>query len=280
MKIDTLVLSGGSTKVPAYVGVFRALQECNIINDTLDNIKHIVVCSVGMLYALLILLKVNEQVNNAIIMRLDFAELIDMDNVNISELMFNLGLFDNSKVGLMIQTILRERYSKEDMTLQELYEISTIKLSVKVVNSSKSCVEYISYETDPEISIITLLKMTTAIPLFFKPVEYKGSIYVDGGLAGGYPVEVAGDNYLGIKLRGPWTTSKGLIDEIPIIPFILSLTTIASTRQEEEDDRTIVIPSNIHFTNFSLSIEEKNKLIEDGYNLTKEHIDKYKLTTD
>ena len=93
MKIDTLVLSGGSTKVPAYVGVFRALQECNIINDKLDNIKHIVVCSVGMLYALLILLKVNEQVNNAIIMRLDFAELIDMDNVNISELMFNLGLF-------------------------------------------------------------------------------------------------------------------------------------------------------------------------------------------
>ena len=58
---------------------------------------------------------------------------------------------------------------------------------------------------------------------------------------------------------------------------MLSLTTIASTRQEEEDDRTIVIPSNIHFTNFSLSIEEKNKLIEDGYNLTKEHIDKYKL---
>ena len=40
MKIDTLVLSGGSTKVPAYVGVFRALQECNIINDKLDNIKH------------------------------------------------------------------------------------------------------------------------------------------------------------------------------------------------------------------------------------------------
>ena len=280
MKIDTLVLSGGSTKVPAYVGVFKALQECNIINDTLDNIKHIVVCSVGMLYALLILLKVNEQVNNAIIMRLDFAELIDMDNVNISELMFNLGLFDNSKVGLMIQTILRERYSKEDMNLQELYEISTIKLSVKVVNSSKSCVEYISHETDPEISIITLLKMTTAIPLFFKPVEYKGSIYVDGGLAGGYPVEVAGDNYLGIKLRGPWTIGKSLIDEIPIIPFILSLTTIASTRQEEEDDRTIVIPSNIHFTNFSLSIEEKNKLIEDGYNLTKEHIDKYNLITD
>ena len=33
MKIDTLVLSGGSTKVPAYVGAFRALKEHNIIRN-------------------------------------------------------------------------------------------------------------------------------------------------------------------------------------------------------------------------------------------------------
>ena len=277
MKIDTLVLSGGSTKVPAYIGVFRALQECNIINDTLDNIKHIITCSVGMLYALMLLLKVSEQVIETTMKRLDFAELIDIENIDISELIINLGLFDNSRVGLIIQTILRERYSKEDMTLQELYDISNIKLSSKVVNSTKSCVEYISYETDPELSIITLLKMTTAIPLFFKPVEYNGSIYVDGGMSGGYPIEIAGENYLGIKLQGPWSTSKGLIDEVPIVPFILSLTTIAVTRQDEDDKQTIVIPSRVHFTDFSLSVEKKEGLISSGYNLTKQHIHKYKL---
>ena len=62
MKIYTLVLSGGSTKVPAYVGAFRALKEHNIINDNFEGINHIIVCSVGMLYALFMLLGVNEQV--------------------------------------------------------------------------------------------------------------------------------------------------------------------------------------------------------------------------
>ena len=74
MKIDTLVLSGGSTKVPAYVGAFRALKDCNIINDKLEGIKHIIVCSVGMLVALCILLGVDEQVIESIMKGICFSE--------------------------------------------------------------------------------------------------------------------------------------------------------------------------------------------------------------
>ena len=48
----------------------------------------------------------------------------------------------------------------------------------------------------------------------------------------------------------------------------------------EKDSKHIVIPSNIHFTNFKLSLDEKQTLIDDGYNLTKQHIKHYKLTND
>ena len=33
MKIDTLILGGCSTKIPAYVGIFKALYELNIIDE-------------------------------------------------------------------------------------------------------------------------------------------------------------------------------------------------------------------------------------------------------
>ena len=78
MKIDTLVLSGGSTKVPAFIGSLRALKEHRIINDTLDGINHIITCSVGMLYGLMLLLKVNDNVIEETIKRFCFSDVLDM----------------------------------------------------------------------------------------------------------------------------------------------------------------------------------------------------------
>jgi len=282
MKIDTIVLSGGSTKVPAYIGCFRALKEFNIINDNLDGINHIISCSVGMFYALLILLKVSKQVIESFTKRFCFSELLDIDNLNINDLMFELGLFDNHKVGTIITTILREKYSKETMTLQELYDLTNIKLTTKVVNHTKACIEYMSYENEPDLSITTLLLMTTAIPLFFKPIKYKDCLYVDGGTAGGFATEVAGENYIGIHLKGPWKSDKKktIFDEIPIIDYFISGLAISVSDSSEPDSKKIIIPSNIHFTNFKLSLEEKQTLIDSGYELTKKHIQQYKLTNE
>ena len=124
--------------------------------------------------------------------------------------------------------------------------------------------------------------MTTAIPLFFKPIKYKGDLYIDGGTAGGYAIEIAGENYIGINLKGPWKSDKQktIIDELPIINYFIKGLCIACKDSSVIDKRNIYIPSNIHFTNFDLSLEEKQTLIDDGYQLTKKHIDKYKLKND
>ena len=282
MKIDTLVLSGGSTKVPAFIGAFRALREKNIINEKLEGINHIIVCSVGMLYGLFMLFKINDTVLETTMKQMNFSDCLDMDNVNINDLLFNLGLFDNKKVTTPVSTVLRERYSVTDMTLKELYELTNIKLTAKVCNHTKSCVEYISYENEPELSIILLLQMTTAIPLFFKPIKYNECLYIDGGTAGGYAIEIAGQNYLGINLKGPSRTDNQntLIDELPIINYFIKGLCIACQDSSKIDKRNIYIPSNIHFTNFEVSMEEKKQLIDDGYKLTLQHIDEYKLVND
>ncbi len=63
--------------------------------------------------------------------------------------------------------------------------------------------------------------MTTAIPLFFKPIPYNDCLYIDGGTAGGFAVEIAGENYVGIQLKGPDKTDNkySICDEIPIINY-------------------------------------------------------------
>ena len=142
--------------------------------------------------------------------------------------------------------------------------------------------EYMSYENEPDLSITTLLQMTTAIPIFFKPIKYKECLYVDGGTAGGFATEIAGENYIGIHLKGPWTSDKKktILDEIPIIDYFISGLAISVSDDAEPDSKKIIIPSDIHFTNFKLSLEEKQTLIDTGYELTKKHIQLYKLTNE
>lgn len=282
MKIDTLVFSGGSTKMPAFIGAMRALKEKYILDDKLTGIHHIIVCSVGMFYGLLLLLGINDRVIEQTVKLFNFSDLLDMDNININSLLFDLGLFDNHKVARVFETILREKYSKETMTMKELYELTNIKLTAKVCNHTRSCIEYISYENHPEATITQVLLMTTAIPLFFKPIKFKGCLYIDGGAAGGFATEIAGENYIGLQLKGPNKTDKKetLMDEIPLINYFIQGLSIACEDYTKPDNKKIIIPSDIHFTNFNLTLEDKQKLIEDGYNYTKEHIEAYEITND
>ena len=71
-----------------------------------------------------------------------------------------------------------------------------------------------------------------------------------------------------------------ILDEIPIIGFFLSCSGISTEDSSEPDIKKIIIPSDIHFTNFKLSLEEKQGLVNIGYELTKQHIIQYKLTNE
>jgi hypothetical protein len=282
MKIDTLVLSGGSTKVPAYMGIFKALYSCNILNDKLQGIKHIITCSVGTLVALFLLLKVPLDIIETVIEGAIFSNMIDIENININDLIFNLGLFDNHLVSSLIKGVLTEKYSREDMTLLELYELNPIKLTVKCANSTKGCIEYISYENEPTISILTLVNMTTAIPLFFKHIKYKDSLYVDGGMTGGYPVEIVKDNYLGFNIKCEKKECKHeLYDLLPIVGHFISLLGVKCIDYDITPSvNTINIITDVHCTSFDISLTKKKELIKIGYDTTVEHIKKYKLTND
>ena len=70
------------------------------------------------------------------------------------------------------------------MSLLKFYKLFGIHLVVKTVNVTKDKIEYIDHINNPKINILKLIQMTTSIPLLIKPTEYKGDLYLDGGLSG------------------------------------------------------------------------------------------------
>ena len=281
MKIDTLVLSGGGPSGIAYIGVFAALFEHGIIKEDLEGIEEIITTSVGILFAILYMLNINPDAIKKIIVDMDIDELLNINELEIDNLLVNFGLFSNHKIGQGTESIIRHTLQKEYITLKELYEEVPIKLTVKVFNSTHKNIEYINHVTDPDIKLSLLAKMTTAIPFFFKPVMYNDCYYVDGGLRGNFPIEQClSENYLGIYIAGgSFPTDSEILKLFPLIGFIHSLMInqddIVREIKSGASNKKIIYTEINEGLNFTLSDEDKERIIRIGYESTMTHIKKY-----
>jgi len=272
MNIDTLIFSGGGPSGIAYTGVFQALIDEKILDLNLRGIKEIITTSVGILFSFCILLKLDNRVGWEVVKKFNLNTFLDMDSLCIDDLLVESGLFETTGIRDIFQSLCTHMLKRDDISLIDLYELTTIKLSVKVFNITTRHHEFISCETHPTLSIITLAQMTTAIPLFFKPVSYEGSLYCDGGFRGGYPEGYhPSPHYLGINVKGG--CGKGDHSEFPLLNTLYSLITgYEGTRQDTtKDTRIIEIEPNLGL-DFDLDQATKQKVVDNAYHSTIQHI--------
>ena len=278
--IDTLVISGASTKIISFIGIFRALYEKKILSKDLNGIKHISCVSIGYFYSILLSLRISERFCYECILKTDFMNLLDLDSISIDSLIQDMGFIDHKKVARPIEIILKDVFKKDNITLKELYEKTNIKITVKCVNVTKSETHFINHETDPNLEVLQLLLMTTALPIFFKPILYNDCYYIDGGISGNLPIECIDpnkDNYLGIYISG----NKELDfkkEDIPILSFINKMLTVSSTKLDTYLERSIVLIMKENSTQFEFSDQEKQKMIDNAYVSTLQQLkDKFNL---
>ena len=278
MEIDTLILSGGGPSGVAYFGIFSALFEKKIIDPKLKGIKGIITTSVGIIPSIFFMLGVPLNIGKNIIMNYNFKNMLDTDNLNIDNILVDFGIFDTTGVSKLIQSVLKNYTGKEDYNLFEFFNKTKIKLTVKVFNSTRIQVQYLSYENNPDLSLLKLVQMTTAIPLFFKPVKYNDELYVDGGMRGHFPIEICeSDNYFGIFITGGTVNHESsLIKLFPILDYFYSLIInqdqIIYDIKNNKKDKRIIFNRVDYGLNFDMPIEDKLKIIDIAYKNTIDHI--------
>ena len=268
MGYDTLILSGGSVKGYAFIGSFKYLLDNKIIE--LKKLKHIIGASVGALMALPLLMNVSIELFYKIIIQTN-VKLYDKDSFNIANLINEFGIFDNTSVVEYVSVFCKHILKVENITLKELYKISKIKFTVKVANVSENKVEYMNYLNYPHMDLVTLIKITTSIPLVFKPVLYNGFLYSDGAVGGGLPIEYnKSKKYLGIVL---YPLEKKSEEKLNILDYINNLFHLHHCENDYNNYKKykniicidLKIPIKIDITE-----EEKIKFFKEGYKQTKE----------
>lgn len=182
-KIDTLVLSGGSMKGIAHIGVLKALEEQNI----LKNIKIFAGSSIGSVVSALYIFGYTPDELNEFICLLDLKHF---RNIDIDNFFQGFGVDDGQNFIMIIEKMMESKDINTHITFSELYKKTNIKLIMTSTCINDKTLHYISHETYPDMPVITGLRMSSSVPFWFVPVKYDNKLFIDGGIMNNYPINL------------------------------------------------------------------------------------------
>jgi NTE family protein len=270
MKIENLTFSGGGIGGIAYIGVLKLLEEEAI----LPGIKNYSGCSIGAVFATLISIGYTSRELQIIVEHFRYKELLDIQLLGLLE---NMGIETGKYIMELVQKLVQRKTGSPDLTFQEHWEITGRGLHINASCVEKDENEYFCWETSPQMSVLTAIRMSIAIPPVIAAVRYGGFTYIDGGLHEPFPIGIFDpQTTLGFRL---------LNESMPIIeihPFITHLYTILRSLYRRinyniKGDYTIIdIKTGTTTLNLSLTKGDRLNAIDLGYESFKKDLFKIK----
>ena len=160
-----LVLTGGSARALAHIGVLQYLEENGIVPD------YIISNSMGSIIAMTYAAGMSPEQILRLCTSFDLGTLFDIS------LPFGRGLLATDGLESLVASILGE-----DLRLEDL-EIPVMIISEDLV--TKRQIRICSGD------FYTVFTASYALPVYFTPVQYEGHLLTDGGVANIAPLEVA-----------------------------------------------------------------------------------------
>ena len=186
MTIKHIVLAGGGPVGLLEYGILKELT----LKKKLDykNIKSIYTTSIGGYFGLLYLLNLDWDWMDDFLIKRPWQNLINFSINDYINIFYTKGFIDIEFTKKVIAPLLFAKDLSIDITLKELYELTKIDFHLFTTNLNKFIKVDLSYKTHPDLKIYEALHMTTCIPIMVKPLFYKNSYYIDGGIFVNSPI--------------------------------------------------------------------------------------------
>lgn len=203
-----LVLEGGSVRGIAYVGVLKALEEKNI----LQQIEKVAGSSAGAIAGLIISIGYNSAEIDSMIRKLAIQQFNDGKGGvfgKYTRLKRDYGIYKGRKFEKWLLKLVKHKTGKEQLTFAELHELHLKDGRYKDLyctgtNLTKQRLEVFSYEHSPSMPVALAVRISGSIPFYFEPIALNDdkikisdkdtlstrNYYVDGGLLCNYPISM------------------------------------------------------------------------------------------
>lgn len=271
--IENIVFSSGGIMGPGFIGAYKYICE----NDLHLNIKNLLGCSVGSLFALVIALDYSCKEIERIVLGLNWGKMVNKEN-NILDIIDNYGYDEGLFLIKLVKVLIKKKSNNSDLTFKEHYKLFKKKLIVVGCNVNENKEEYFNYRTEPDMKIWEAIRISCGIPLIFTPYKYKDNLYVDGGLNNPCPCNYFKDQSKTINFilesntdeRNECEDFKTYLANL----IFYNLRNNKNKRKKKNNSITIIIENGDLNNGFDLSEETKKEFIEIGYNTTKELLPK------
>lgn len=183
----TLVIGGGGSLIYSFVGVLNQM----FTNKDLNQIVNCIGTSAGAIMAMLITSGATNEYITQMMSAYDIKTISDHSSwtvYNIYSIMKYFG-YNKGEVALQwLEDTLEELTGNKDITFAQHYAQFKKNLVITGCNISKNIFRYFNRLTDPDMKISHAIRISMSVPLFFKPFEYNGDLYIDGGTTLNYPI--------------------------------------------------------------------------------------------
>jgi predicted patatin/cPLA2 family phospholipase len=269
--IDTLCSSGGGNKCFTVLGALDYFVKEH--NFDINKIKTFCGTSGGaiMCYSFVLGYTLEEVVQ--FLIDLNFYKLIN-STINLDKLIDNYGLDIGDKVIFILKELLMNKYNVDDITFQELYNLTNEEFIVIGTNYTRGIEKTFSYKTTPNVSVITALRISVSIPIVFTPVLFEDEYYVDGGISNNFPINYCNpDTTLGLLIKGCIKNELNNIFDLCFNSFNIMFDISADKNIKNYNNIIHIVntPEMIEkgFSNFDLDEDYKKYLLDLGYKCSK-----------
>jgi predicted acylesterase/phospholipase RssA len=260
------------------LGSIQHLEENKFID--INNIETIYGTSAGAIIGVLICLKYDWITLYDYIIKRPWQEVFQINIQNIFDSYTKKGIFDDKTIIKCFKPLLDAKDISMNISLKEFYEYSKIELHMFSFEVNTFQIEDVSYLTHPEVSLITAIQMSCAVPVLMTPVCTENKCYIDGGITCNYPLKYCIDSgknieeILGFKNKyedynkNLVNSSSSLLDFI--MNFLFKIILSISSSSKLQASITFEVISNTDFLSISTlksalySNEVREKLYTNG----------------
>jgi len=272
--IDTLCIAGGGIKVLPFIGILKQLEKNNLINFKF--IKKIIGVSSGSIISLMIVLGFSLEEIEFFFENFNFNTVIPESNS--SELIFNYGMEDSSKLNNILKTFFIKKKININYSFLDLYNDKKITLIISVTNLTKKRIEYWSYFNKPDTPIIQSIIISSCFPLVFKPIKFNNNYYLDGGILDNFPIQL-GNKKTTLGLVTVSTKEQNFENFFDYFSQIINLTISSKDLLKidlyKNKYHIITVKNDLQVFDFNLSQEQIKEKINFGTILAKKFYNKY-----
>ena len=234
--VINIIINGGGANI---FNIYGALKQSNL--DKIwshDSIQSYYGTSAGGMLSVFMALQYTWEELDDFMIKRPWHNVFKFNVLNIYDYYFNKGVFGRELFEDVFSPLFRGKDLELTITLKEFYEFSKKNLYLYSIKLSTFEIVEFSHLTHPDMKLLDALYASAALPILFKPAEYEGEFYTDGGFLLNYPLaKCKADPKTILGFRNAYTASNANINQVHgSMEYIFYIFNIMSEKNQCQTD--------------------------------------------